>query len=134
MRDYSYRHKEDDVKIDMTPMLDIVFIMLIFFIVTASFLKESGIHISVPENATKVTTEKVSIVIEISDNDDIWFAKRRIDVRAVGPNLKRRMSQLEDSSVVIRTHPNASTGIMMQVVDNVRQADVLNFVVIPMKE
>lgn len=134
MRYQSYRSREDETKIDMTPMLDIVFIMLIFFIVTASFLKESGIPITIPEGESKAVNDKISIVIDISETDDVWMNKRRIDIRAVGPNLKRRMSELDDPSVIIRVHPQSRSETMMLVVDRVRDAGIYDFSVTPIKE
>ena len=131
MARYSVRSIEDDSKIDMTPMLDIVFIMLIFFIVTASFLKESGLPLNIPESSPPTTVNKVSLVIHISETNEIWFGKRRIDIRAIEANLKREMSLLDDPSVTIRTHPEARTNILLQVADRVRSAGVFDFIVTP---
>ena len=74
---------EDEAQIDLTPMLDVVFIMLIFFIVTASFIKEAGIEVNRPEASTSQPKENVNILVAISANNEIWMDKRRIDVRAV---------------------------------------------------
>ena len=78
---------EEEAAIDMTPMLDVVFIMLIFFIVTASFVKEAGIDVNRPEAATAVKKDRANILIAISDKGEIWINKRRIDVRAVQGTL-----------------------------------------------
>lgn len=134
MRTQSYRKGEDTAEIDMTPMLDIVFIMLIFFIVTASFLKESGLPINIPGGDNPPDPTKISLLIEISDTNEVWFGNRRIDVRAIEANLKRKMSELDNPSVVVRVHENARNNTLMQVVDHIRGADVFNFVVIPVKE
>ena len=74
--------QEEEAEINITPMLDVVFIMLIFFIVTASFVKEAGIDVNRPEAATAVKKERANILIAISDKGEIWINKRRIDVRA----------------------------------------------------
>jgi biopolymer transport protein ExbD len=71
--------EEEEATIDMTPMLDVVFIMLIFFIVTASFVKESGIDVNRPDAATAVKKDRANILIGISDKNEIWINKRRID-------------------------------------------------------
>lgn len=134
MRIQSYHRGEDTAEIDMTPMLDIVFIMLIFFIVTASFLKESGLPLNIPEGNSPPDPTKVSMLIEISETNEVWFGKRRIDVRAIEANLKRKMSELDNPSVVVRVHENAKNNTLIQVVDHIRAADIYNFVVIPVKE
>ena len=134
MRTHSYSTLEDDTKIDMTPMLDIVFIMLIFFIVTASFIKEKGFHLAIPEGNPPSTQDKVSLIIQISETNDVWFGKRQIDIRAIGANLKRKISELDNPSVIIKTHPNSQSNILIQVADRIRAAGVFDFVVIPIKE
>lgn len=133
MARYSFRSIEEDSKIDMTPMLDIVFIMLIFFIVTASFLKESGIPLEIPEGTPPTTLDKVSLIIHISDNNDVWFGKRKIDIRAIEANLKREMSLLDNPSVTIRVHPESRTNMLLQVADHVRAAGVFDFIVTPLQ-
>ena len=80
---------EEEATIDMTPMLDVVFIMLIFFIVTASFVKEAGIDVNRPEAATAVKKDRANILVAISDTGEIWINKRRVDARAVQANIER---------------------------------------------
>ncbi len=133
MRNQSYSTLEEDTKIDMTPMLDIVFIMLIFFIVTSSFLKEQGIPLTIPENSPPTVADKVSVIISISEDNEVWFGNRRIDIRAVGANLKRKISELDNPSVIIKTHPGSKSNILIQVADRVRDAGVFDFVVMPIK-
>ncbi len=134
MRARIYRTLEEDSKIDMTPMLDIVFIMLIFFIVTASFLKESGIPVTTQDTDTPAAADKISLVLYITEDDEVWFGKRRIDMRAIGANLKRQMSEMDNPSVVVRVHNNAKTLTMMEVLDRIRGAGVEDFMVIPTKK
>ena len=78
--------EEDENEINITPMLDVVFIMLIFFIVTATFVKEAGIDVNRPDAATAVKKENANILIAISANNAVWIDKRMIDIRAVRPN------------------------------------------------
>ena len=80
---------EEETQIDMTPMLDVVFILLIFFIVTASFVKESGIDVNRPEAATAVQKDRANILVAISDTGEVWINKRQVDVRAVQANIER---------------------------------------------
>ena len=95
--------QEDEAEeINMTPMLDVVFIMLIFFIVTASFVKEAGIDVNRPEAATAVKKERANILVAISDQGEIWINKRQIDVRAVQANIERLKAENPQGSVVIQ--------------------------------
>ncbi len=123
------RREDDEAAIDMTPMLDIVFIMLIFFIVTASFLKEAGIEINRPDASTAVKQDKANIMIAISENNDVWMEKRRVDVRAVRANVERLRAENPEGSVVIQADKDSRSGIVMEVVDAVRTAGVTDYVV-----
>ena len=80
--------QEEDAKIDITPMLDVVFIMLIFFIVTASFIKESGANVIKPDADTSIKIN-ATILLAIDGNDDVWLDRKKIDPRAVKTNIKR---------------------------------------------
>jgi len=121
------RKTDDQADIDMTPMLDIVFIMLIFFIVTATFTKESGIDLSRPDNQEqKKQEEKKSIVVQISSTDAIYIDGRRIDLRAIRANVERMHAELPDAPVVILAETGAHNGTLVNVLDNARQAGVTN--------
>ncbi|NOZ41666.1 MAG: biopolymer transporter ExbD [Alphaproteobacteria bacterium] len=128
------RSSEDDTEIDMTPMLDIVFIMLIFFIVTASFVKESGIQVHRPDAKTSVKANKANIMIAVSSNNEVWMEKRRVDVRAVRANVERLRAENPEGSVVIQADKDAKSGVVMEVIDAVRQANVTNYVVATTKK
>ena len=108
---------EEEAAIDMTPMLDVVFIMLIFFIVTASFVKEAGIDVNRPEAATAVKKDRANILIAISDKGEIWINKRRIDVRAVQANIERLRAENPQGSVVIQADKKATTETLIKVMD-----------------
>ena len=114
----------DEAAIDMTPMLDIVFIMLIFFIVTASFVKEAGIDVNRPEAATAVKQDRANILIAISDKGEIWINKRRIDVRAVQANIERLHAENPQGTVVIQADKKATTDTLIKVMDASRAAGV----------
>ena len=79
--------QQEEAEINLTPMLDVVFIMLIFFIVTASFVKESGLDVNRPDAPTAVKKENANILVAIGSNNEIWINRRRIDPRAVRPNI-----------------------------------------------
>lgn len=119
--------QEDEAEeINMTPMLDVVFIMLIFFIVTASFVKESGIDVNRPEAATAVKKERANILVAISDQGEIWINKRQIDVRAVQANIERLKAENPQGSVVIQADKKATTETLIKVMDASRAAGVFD--------
>lgn len=117
---------EEDANIDMTPMLDVVFIMLIFFIVTASFVKEAGIDVNRPDAATAVNKDRASILVAISDNDEIWINKRRVDVRAVQANIERLHAENPQGTVVIQADRKATTEALIKVMDASRAAGIMD--------
>ena len=121
MRRHSAKN-QDEAAIDMTPMLDIVFIMLIFFIVTASFLKEAGIEVNRPEGSSGRPQEKANIMIAITSDDDIWMEKRRVDVRAVRANVERLKAENPEGTIVIQADEESSTGIVAEIMDSLNQA------------
>lgn len=117
---------EDDSNFDMTPMLDIVFIMLIFFIVTTSFTKESGVDVNRPTASTAVKSAHGNILIAITENDEIWIDKRKIDVRAVRANVERLHAENPQGAVIIQADKNSRNGMLVQVIDQTRLAGISN--------
>lgn len=113
---------EEAEEINMTPMLDVVFIMLIFFIVTASFVKEAGIDVNRPEAATAVKKDRANILVAISDKGEVWINKRQIDIRAVQANIERLKAENPQGSVVIQADKKATTDILIKVMDAARAA------------
>ncbi len=114
----------EEADIDMTPMLDIVFIMLIFFIVTTSFVKETGIDVSRPNANTAERKERGNILIAIKPNGDVWIAKRKVELRAVRANVERLHAENPEGTVVIIADKEAQTGTLVEVMDQVRLAGV----------
>ena len=131
------KHQEegDKADIDLTPMLDVVFIMLIFFIVTASFVKEQTINVNVPENSDvppppPEDTNK-TILIMVDEQDEVFVDGRRVDVRQVRSLIAQKAASAEGGSVVIRAHEESSTETYMQIADASRQANVFNVSLVP---
>ena len=124
MRKNSQEAAETEATIDLTPMLDVVFIMLIFFIVTASFLKEAGIEVNRPEASTSQPKENVNILVAISANNEVWMDKRRIDVRAVRANIERLHAENPKGAVVIQADNKSNTETVAAVLDAAREAGV----------
>ncbi len=117
---------DDESAIDITPMLDVVFIMLIFFIVTATFVKEAGIDVNRPDAATAVKQETANILIAISDKNEIWIDRRRVDIRSVRPNIERLHAENPQGSVVIQADKDSKTETLIKVMDASRSAGVFN--------
>lgn len=117
---------DENEEINMTPMLDVVFIMLIFFIVTATFVKESGIDVNRPEAATAVKKERANILVAISDKGEIWINKRQVDERAVQANIERLKAENPQGSVVIQADQKATTDKLIKVMDAARAAGVFD--------
>ena len=116
---------EETEEIDLTPMLDVVFIMLIFFIVTATFVKEIGIDVNSPDKNQNVKdADKQSIVVQITNRDRIRIRGRDIDFRAVRANIERLHAENPDAPVVVQPHPDSTTETMIHVMDSARQAGV----------
>lgn len=117
---------EESSEIELTPMLDVVFILLIFFIVTTSFVKETGIDVNRPSAATAEKKEKGNILIAINANGEIWIDNREIDVRAVRANIQQLKARYPQSSVIIQSDEDSRTGMLVKVMDQIRLAGVEN--------
>jgi biopolymer transport protein ExbD len=114
----------DETEVNVTPMLDVVFIMLIFFIVTASFVKEAGIDVNRPDAATAERKERGNILVAIAENGQIWINKRQVDPRAIRANIERMHAENPQGSVVIQADRNSKSGLIVQVMDAARLAGV----------
>ena len=114
----------DESTVDITPMLDVVFIMLIFFIVTATFIKEAGIDVDKPEAATAVVQEKASILIAIDANDQVWINRRQVDVRSVRSIVERLHAENPKGTVVIQADRESRNDMLVRVMDASRRAGV----------
>lgn len=121
---------EEDVQaIDLTPMLDVVFIMLIFFIVTASFIKEAGIEVNRPEATTWIEKKSASILIAISENNEIWIDKNRVDPRSVRQAIERLLAENPKGTVVIQADSEAQVELIVEITSAAREAGVDNVAV-----
>ena len=119
--------QQEESEIDLTPMLDVVFIMLIFFIVTATFVKEIGLDVNSPDKNQNVKdADKQSIVVQITNRDRIRIRNRDVDFRAVRANIERLHAENPDAPVVVQPHPESTTETMIHVMDSARQAGVYN--------
>jgi biopolymer transport protein ExbD len=114
--------EEEDI--NLTPMLDVVFILLIFFIVTANFIKEPGLEVNRPDAETSAIQENAAILIAIGATNDIWIDGRRIDVRQVKANITKLLADNPKGSVVIQADEKATADSIIAVMDQSREAGV----------
>ena len=114
--------EEEDI--NLTPMLDVVFILLIFFIVTANFIKEPGLEVNRHDAETSNIQENAAILIAIGATNDIWIDGRRVDVRQVKANITKLLADNPQGSVVIQADEKAQADAIIQVMDQSREAGV----------
>ena len=120
------RVKSEENSLDLTPMMDIVFIMLIFFIVTTSFVKETGVDINRPNAETAERDERGNILVAITATNGIWIDKRRVDLKAVRANIERLKIEYPEGSVIIQADKESRSGLLVEAMDQIRLAGVQN--------
>ena len=121
-----HAQQEDDTEINITPMLDIVFIMLIFFIVTTSFIKETGIDPNRPDAETAEYKQRGNILIGVGVTGDVWMNKRKVELNQIPSMVEAARGESPESSVVIIADKEAPTGALIDVMDKVRLGGVSN--------
>ena len=125
--DFSMGPEEEESSIDLTPMLDVVFIMLIFSIVNASFIKEAGLDVNRPDApVTEAKPEDANILVQIRANDELWIDRRLIDPRALRANIERLHAENPKGSVVIMADKKSTNKMLVTVMDSSRMAGVYN--------
>ena len=115
-----HQRAEEEVGIDLAPMLDFVLNLLIFFIITTSFVKEAGIDVDLEQAVTAEHREDGNILIAIRANGEIWMDRRQVDLREVRPNIERLHVERPDDTVVVIGNKAAPAGILAQVMDEVK--------------
>jgi biopolymer transport protein ExbD len=126
-RNSSFQSGQDDSQegqIDLTPMLDVVFIMLIFFIVTASFIKEAGIEVVRPEAITANQKKNAKILVAINDNNEVWIDKRAVDPRSVKVTIERMLAENPKGGLVVQADAGSNAKTVASVLDAARDAGV----------
>jgi len=117
-------HIDDEAEINITPMLDVVFIMLIFFIVTTSFVKETGVEISRPSSSQAKEVKKGNILVAIKDDGAIWINKQQVDIRAVRSRVEKMHAENPEANAVIIADRGSRTGDLVEVMDQIKSAGV----------
>lgn len=120
--------------IDLTPMLDVVFIMLIFFIVTATFVKEAGVEVTRPEATMADEKPSASILIAITSDDEIWIDGTRVDPRGVKAQIERLLAENPNGTVVIQADEEASVKLLADVAGTARDLQISNVSVSTLRE
>lgn len=124
-----YSHTEQDTSaanVNLTPLIDVVFILLIFFLVTASFTKEAGIEVNRPTAQTAVRQERGNLIIAISKNGEIWIDNQKVDIRTIRVHIEQLHAQNPEGTVIILADRDTRTGATVEVLDQVRLAGVTN--------
>ena len=111
-------------EVNMTPMLDVVFIMLIFFIVTASFVKEAGVDVIRPPAMTAINKDKGNILIAITENGQIWIDRRQVDPRSLRANIERLHGENPHGSIVVQADQKSQNHLLVAVMDAAKSAGV----------
>lgn len=124
MRRKKVLEADEEIDLNITPMLDIVFIILIFFVVSSSFVKESGVDVSRPGAGSAERKERGNIMIGITSDNQVWIDRRQIDIRAVRANIERLHAENPEGAVVIQADKDSKTGLLVQVIDQSRLAGV----------
>ena len=122
----SMQHEEDENEINLTPMLDVDFIMLIFFIVTATFIKEAGIQVERPDTVTADSQDDAAILIAISPNDEIWIDRQERDPRSVRSIIERLHAENPKGSIVIQADEESTHEMLVVVMEAAKAAGVTN--------
>lgn len=120
------RQQQEEAQIDLTSMLDIVFIMLIFFIVTSSFVRESGVEVNRPAATSAVSQKDAGIYVAVTSNSDVYIDKRMVDLERVQASLENLLLDKPDASLVIQADELAYSGVVVKVMDAAKQAGINN--------
>ena len=124
-----HRHIQEQnaaASVNLTPLIDMVFILLIFFLVTASFTKESGIEVDRPSAQTAIRQEKGNLIIGVSESGEVWIENKQVDIRSIRAHIERLHAQNPEGTVIILADQKAHTGATVNVLDQVRLAGVTN--------
>lgn len=119
------RRGEEHIDLNLTPLIDMVFILLIFFMVTASFVRESGVDVERPV-AQSGEAKNPSVIVSIDAANTVWVDNQSLDVRSVKAWMTRFLSEAPEGVVIISADTHSRTGVMIQVLDSCREAGVKN--------
>ena len=130
----TFVQEEEENEINLTPMLDVVFIMLIFFIVTATFIKEAGIDVNRPDAPTADSQDDAAILVAISPNDEIWIDRRLVEPAAVRSVLERLHLENPKGSMVIQADQESTNEALVVVMEAAKQANIANVAISALRD
>ncbi|NKF23786.1 ExbD/TolR family protein [Solimonas marina] len=122
MRARRHTHPPDETGIDLAPMLDFVLNLLIFFIITNTFVSEAGIHVDRPAATTAVKQERANVLVAVAPNGEVWTNGQRVDIRALRANLQKRRQENPNAAVIVQADRDARAGLVVEVMDQARLA------------
>ena len=122
MRSRRHTHPPDETHIDLAPMLDFVLNLLIFFIITNTFVSEAGIHINRPTATTAVKQERSNVIVAIAPNGEVWSDGHRVDIRALRAHLQKRRQENPNAAVIVQADRDARAGLVVEAMDQARLA------------
>lgn len=120
---------EPEEEINLTPLLDVVFIILIFFVVTASFVKDTGVDVDRPSAQSAERKERTLVHIAITAQEQVWIDDRNVGIGGVRAQLERLHAQNPEGGVVIQADRHATTGLLVAVLDQVRLAGIVEIAI-----
>ena len=120
----THARSDDESDLNLTPMLDVVFIMLIFFIVTATFIKQAGIDVFRPDAMTSHQKPTVSVLVAISESGEIWIDKKQVDAAAVAAHIERLHIENPKGGLVIQADRDAKYEVLKAVLDAARAVNL----------
>ncbi|HAT42839.1 MAG TPA: biopolymer transporter ExbD [Rheinheimera sp.] len=123
------RREAEEAAIDLTPMLDVVFIMLIFFIVTTSFVKEAGIDVNRPKASQAQTKQNATVFVAVKASGEVWLDKRPVDIELVGATIEKMLAESPTDTVVLQADKEAKHGVVVSVMDQIKLAGIEKIVV-----
>lgn len=125
----SFQQESDDDDVNVTPLLDIVFIMLIFFIVTSTFVKEPGVDVTRPEAVSATERKLASIIVAISDDDEIWINKEQVELNEVRAAVEQLRRENPKGTAVVQADARAKTRLLVEVVTQIRATGITDVAV-----
>lgn len=120
MRHRRHTHAEDTTGIDLAPMLDFVFNLLIFFLITTSFVRESGVTVVKAEAETAREEANGNILVSLTSDGEVWMDRRQVDIREIRPTIERLHLERPEDTVIVIADRNAKTGLLAQVMDEIK--------------
>ena len=116
--------EQEESEVNLTPMLDVVFIMLIFFIVTATFIKETGVEVNRPDTQTAEMKKYVSLLVAVAPDSSIWIDKKKVDVRNVRPIIEQLHAENPKGGLVIQADMKSKTEKVLEIMAAARQIGI----------